>query len=215
MGGIVSKVTDAVGLTNTKGEKAAAANAAKANAQGYAMSKEQIALMKEQLQFQKDQYKDWQNIYGDVQKNLGDYYKTLGPEKITALGLENQQKEFQFASAELMKDMAQRGLSDSGIERAALATSKFQNAEARARIRTEAPEKVAQAKLGFLGVGLGQGTAMLGAVNNAAANANSAYSIGVAARSNAAGNFLQQQTQFSTNNTNAMGQIIGTGMGFI
>lgn len=215
MGGIVSKVTDAVGLTNTKGEKAAARAAEQANAQSYAMSKEQIAFMKEQLQFQKDQYTDWKNIYGDVQTNLGNYYKNLGEEKIVTLGLQNQQMEYQAAVKEIERDFAQRGLTGSGAEMAVKSNATFQNAEARAKIRTEAPQKVAEQKLQFLGVGLGQGTQMLGIVANSAANTSQAYSTGVNARTSMAQSYLGQQTQLSTNNTNAMGQIIGTGMGFV
>ena len=71
MGKLVSGVTDALGLTNTKGEKRAAQAAATANANALAMSKDQIELAKQELAFQKEQYADWTNIYGDMQANLG------------------------------------------------------------------------------------------------------------------------------------------------
>lgn len=214
MGGIVGGVTDAIGLTDHKGEKRAAKAAAQANAQSLAMSKEQVAFMKEQLQFQKDQYTDWKNIYGDVQTNLGNYYKNLGEEKIVTLGLQNQQMGYQAAVKEIERDFAQRGLTGSGAEMAVKSNATFQNAEARAKIRTEAPQKVAEQKMQFLGVGLGQGTQMLGVVANAASGVNQAYSTGVNARTSMAQSYLGQQTQLSTNNTDAMGQIIGAGMGW-
>ncbi len=215
MGGIVGGITDAIGLTNNKGEKAAARAASEANAQSYALSKEQIALAKEQLEFQKSQYADWKEIYGDIEENLAEYYKELTPTKLTAMGLENQQREFQAARTAIARDYAQRGLTGSGMEAATGTALTYANAEARARIRTEAPEKTVQAKLGFLGVGLGQGAGLLSNVNAAASNVNTAYSTGVNSRTAMANSYIGQQTQFSTNNTNAMGQLVGTGIGFI
>lgn len=215
MGGIVGGITDAIGLTNHKGEKKAAQAAAAANAAGVAISKEQIELMKEQLEFQKDQYEDWKDIYGDIQENLGDYYKDMNAEDLTAMGLTQQQRSYQEAVKMIETEAAQRGLSGSGMEYAAKAAATFGNAEARAKIRTDAPEEVARRKMGFLGIGLGQGTQMLGAVNQAGANANQAFSTGVAFRGNMANSYLNQQTTLSTNNTNAMGQLVGTGLGWL
>ena len=96
MGDVVGGITDAIGLTNNKGEKEAAKNAARAADNSYALSKEAI-------EFQKEQYKDWKAVYGDIQTNLGDYYKNLTPEKIISVGLTNQQKEYQAAVADIGK----------------------------------------------------------------------------------------------------------------
>lgn len=214
MGKIVGKVTDAVGLTNNKGEAEAAKAAGFASAQQYALTKESIALQKETLQFQKDQYGDWKAIYGDIQENLGDYYKNLSGEKLVALGLENQQREYQAAVKTIEREAAQRGISGSGLEFASKSTATFQNAEARARIRSLADEQVAAQQLSFLGVGLGQGTQMLGTINQASANVNQAYGTGINAYGNSASSYLNRSTQLSQSNTSTMGQIWGVGAGY-
>lgn len=214
MGSIVGGITDAIGLTDNKGEKKAARNAANASAAATAMSKEQIALMKEQLEFQKTQYGDWKALYGDIQENLGDYYKNLDPVDVTAMGLQNQQVEFQAAVKAMEREAAQRGLSGSGLEFAAKSNAIFQNAEARARIRTNTPKEVAEQKLSFLGVGLGQGTQMLGLINQAGANANNAFATGVNAQTTMAGNFLNRQTQVGLANMETMNNIFGTVTGY-
>lgn len=196
MGKVIGKVTDAVGLTDYEGQEKAAKSAGASSAAALALAKEQIA-------FQKEQYKDWKAVYGDLQTNLGDYYKKLTPEKITALGLQNQQKEFQAAMEQVDADFARRGISaDSGVVRAVKSTATFQNARARAAIRTGAEEAVNQQKLGFLGIGLGQGTNMLGIIGNA-------YGQAVNSQTNIATNAMSNYTNRSATNTNAVGDIFG------
>lgn len=196
MGGIVGGITDAIGLTDHKGQAKAQASADRAAGNSYALSKEAIA-------FQKEQYKDWKAIYGDIQENLGEYYKNLTPEKLTSVGLVNQQKEYQMMKLNLEKEFAQKGISGSGVETAMKTSLAFQNAEARAGIRTGAEEAVAEKKLQFLGVGLGQGTAMLG-------NIAGVTTAGAATQANIAGQYLGQATQYGTNNQAAMSDLIGS-----
>lgn len=211
MGGLVSGITDAIGLTNTKGEKRAAAAASAANAQALAMSKEQIALAKEELDFQKAQYQDWKNIYGDIQENLGAYYKNLTPDKLVALGLENQQREFQQVDTAIRRELAQKGLEGSGIERAVTTDIAYKNAATRAGIRTSADRMVNEEKLGFLGIGLGQGTQLLGIIGNSAANATNAFSNAVNSRTSIAGSYLNQATNLGVQNSRAIADAIGAG----
>lgn len=214
MGSIVSGITDAIGLTDTAGEKRAAEAAAAAQAQTAAMSKEQIELMKEQLQFQKDQYSDWKAVYGDIQENLGEYYNNLTGDKIATMGLQNQQKEYQAAVKAIEKDAAQRGIANSGVEYATKSAATFQNAAIKADIRSTADQKAAEQKLGFLGVGLGQGTQMLGEINNAASNVNTAFNTGIGATTQFATNQLSRSTTLNTNNTNAIGEVVGSAIGW-
>lgn len=196
MGKIIGKVTDAVGLTDYEGQEKAAKAAGASSAAALALTKEQIA-------FQKEQYADWKAVYGDIQTNLGEYYKKLTPEKITALGLQNQQKEFQAAMEQVDADFARRGIAaDSGVVRAVKAKATFQNAEARAAIRTGAEQAVADAKLGFLGVGLGQGTQMLGIIGNA-------YGQGINSQTGIATNAQSNYTARAGNNMNAIGDVFG------
>lgn len=213
MGGIFGGITDAIGLTDHAGEKKAAQAASAANAQALVMSKEQIELAKEQLQFQKDQYGDWKNIYGDLQENLGTYYKNLTPEKLVSLGLENQQREFQQVDKSIRRELAQKGLSDSGVETAVTTDLAFKNASARAAIRTNADTMVADEKLKFLGIGLGQGTQMLGIVGNAAANVTNAYSSAVNSRTSIAGGYLNQGTNLAVQGMSNMGKLANIAAG--
>lgn len=195
----IGNVISAVGLATSFIGKKKASKASSSEAEvAYELGKEQIALAKEQFQFQKDQYADWKAVYGDIQTNLGEYYKNLGSDKIVALGLQNQQTEFQKAQMQVERNFAQRGLTGSGAEMAVKANSTFQNAEARARIRSEGPEKVAAQKLQFLGIGLGQGTQMLQTIAQSGNTAVGAYNPSIGARSTSATNYLNQSTQYGT-----------------
>lgn len=209
MGSIVGGITDAIGLTNHAGEKKAAAAAAEANAQAYAMSKEQIELAKEELQFTKDQYNDWKAVYGDIQENIGNYYKDLTGDKLVALGLEKQQQEYQMVEKAIQRDFAQRGLANSGQETTASTIAKVQNATARAAIRASGDEAAIEKKLQFLGVGLGQGTQLLGVVGNSAANVTNAFSTGINSRTNVANSYLSRSTNLSVANQGAMADVVG------
>jgi hypothetical protein len=198
---MVGSITDAFGLTNNKGEEKAAKAAAQAADRSYALTEEQV-------KFNREQYSDWKDIYGDLQENLGNYFKDLGEDKIMSLGLTNQQKEYQAARMEVTKEIAQRGLTGSGIETDVLASGAFQNATARATIRSTAEDTVQQKKLAFLGIGLGQGGAYLGGVNQA-------YSTGVAGATNISGQQTNAMLNFAKMNSDAMGEIIGVGAGFL
>jgi len=200
MGSVFGGITDAIGLTDYKGEKQAAAASAAASRHGYELSKEQIEMAKEQIAFTKEQYADWQNIYGDLQENLGEYYKSLTPEKLTTLGLENQQREFQQVDTALRREFAQKGITGSGEETAALTGVAYSNAAARAKIRASADKTVAEEKLKFLGVGLGQGSQLLAGVGDAASNVTQAYSTGIGSRTSIAQSYISQQTALSKAN---------------
>lgn len=200
MGSAVSSITDAVGLTN-HGAQEAAQDAANRNA---AFSQ---AMTKEQLEFQREQYDDWKEVYGDLQDNLGEYYNNLDPADYEARGLQTVQQEFQLARDRTEAQLAQRGLSTSGIQAAADVTLEADAAGKRAAVRMNAPEIVAKEKQGFLGLGLGQGTQMLG-IQAGVANAGAGNAAGLA------GSYLSQSTQFGLANQSMMGDLIGTGAGF-
>lgn len=160
MGGIVTTVTDALGLTDTEGAEDAqrAANAS---------SKEAVALARENLEFQKEKYADWESVYGPIQENLGKYFSDLGSENVVALGLREQQIAHQRSSQQIKQNLARRGLGDSGFEAYVESSAELANEQKRAEIRATADQSVAQQQMGFLGLGLGQGTQMLGLANSA------------------------------------------------
>lgn len=164
--GGLGAVTDFVGITDYAGAEAQQAQAIAATKAGtdasIQMSRENIAFQKEQMEFQKAQYHDWKAVYGDLQENLGDYYKNLSGSSIASKQLANQAAEFKLAEKELTKSLAQRGISGSGMEAAARTTMAIQSAGQRAAIRSSADEQAALSKTGFLGLGLNQGTQLLG-----------------------------------------------------
>lgn len=177
--GGLGAVTDFVGLTDYSGaesrQNAATAATIAGTDASVQMSRENIAFQKEQMEFQKAQYNDWKAVYGDLQENLGDYYNNLSGSSIASKQLAAQAAEFKQAERELTKTLAQRGISGSGMEAAARTTMAMQSANTRASIRSSADEQAAQAKLGFLGVGLGQGTQMLGIQSQQASTVGNAF----------------------------------------
>lgn len=170
---------------------------------GGGLSKEQIQQQKDELQFTKDQYNDWQAIYGPIQKNLGAYYDSLTPEKLAVLGLQNQQKEFEQVRTSIKRDFAQRGLTGSGAEDKSMTDLAYGNAVTRAGIRTDAPQKLAEEKMGFLGIGLGQGQGLLANVAGASQGVNQAYSSGIQARTASQG-FSASRSNTLTSNLGAL-----------
>ena len=188
-GGLIGGVTDFVGITNHKGQEEAQNKQNQMADSSMAATQANIEMQREQLQFLKDQYKDWQDVYGDLQKNLGDYYKGLSVdgEKLkidTNLSFTLQALATEYAQAEkdTKRQMAQAGIEGSGIQAASqtLTNNTYASERARARAqadveKTNAGDTIAQKQMGFLGLGLGQGTAMLGTMTQQAGLAGSAY----------------------------------------
>lgn len=155
MGGIVGGITDAIGLTDHKGARRAERASAEAAAQSLAMTKDQLA-------FQKEQYEDWKDIYGTMQEKEAAYVAEYTGEDVVTKQLAQTDKEFQTASADVTKTLAQRGIAGSGMEAAALTQLAGQEALTKAGIRASQEDIAAQKRTQFLGLGLGQGTQMLG-----------------------------------------------------
>lgn len=137
----------------------ALASSNSASKQAKAADRRQAMAMNAQqneLDFAKEQYDDWQNIFGPIQENLSEFYKDLTPDLIETQGLEAIEQERARMTTQLDQNLAQRGISDSGVAAQAQTDIAMQTAEQRAKVRAEAPMKSAQQKLGFLQVGLGQ-----------------------------------------------------------
>ena len=126
-----------------------------------------------QLNFEKQKYEDWKAIYGDVEANLSDYYNGLTPELYISKGLSAFQQERETAMQRVRETLAQRGIqSDSALAVSIEAQEELRAAETRASIRSEAELKTAEAKQGFLQIGLGQNPSA--GLSNALANKASA-----------------------------------------
>ena len=106
------------------------------------------------LAWEMKKYQDWKNLYGDIEKNLSDYYENLSPEVYAARGIEAIETEFNQVQANMNEFMVSRGIrEDSGLGASLKQEQNMGRAIARARVRAEAPQAVADAKQNFLGLG--------------------------------------------------------------
>jgi hypothetical protein len=91
----------------------------------------------------------WNQIYGPIQDNLAHFYQQLTPESLIATGLDASQQAFQTSLKTIQRNFAQRGL-DTGAEALLDQQATLANATERAKLRYEAPFKVADAQQSFL-----------------------------------------------------------------
>jgi hypothetical protein len=118
--------------------------------------KEAGTIEQQQLDFEQQRYNDWQSIYGGLQENLGEYFMELSPEDYEVMGLEAYEVEKERALTGLTERLAQRGIDDSGLAAAAELQLENTSMVERANIRRSSEAMVAEDKLRFLQVGLGQ-----------------------------------------------------------
>lgn len=182
--GLLTGVTDAIGLTDSGAQSDAIAASS-------ASSAEAVQFQREQLAFTKEQYADWESVFGDLSKNLGDYYKNLSGTQYATKQVTAINKELQTAKMQTQKELARAGLSGSGAEAASITGLNVQGALSRAQARASADEYVATQKSGFLSLGLGQGSQYLGAVVQQAGNVGSAYNTATESMSKYAGTLAQ------------------------
>lgn len=121
-----------------------------------------------ELAFAKEQYYDWQETYGPIEDRLATYFEGLDPETYAISGLEAVEQERITAMNNLEANLARRGIDTSSLAANYYRDIEMSTATERARIITEAPQKVAEQQLGFLQVGLGQDPA--GTVQNILSN---------------------------------------------
>lgn len=160
LGGIGGKVTDFVGITDYDGQEDAQKNASKAASQA-------TATAQAQLSFSKEQYADWKAVYGDIQKNLGDYYENLSGDSLAAQQLSAQAREYSDAYRKVNQQLAQRGISQSGIAAAQDVAMAIQSANTRAGIRAGAEDLARTKQAGFLQLGLNSQASLLGNIGSA------------------------------------------------
>lgn len=160
IGGVVGKTTDFVGLTDYEGQEAAQKKASKAASQATATANAQLA-------FSKEQYADWKAVYGDIQKNLGDYYENLSGDSLAAQQLSAQAREYSDAYRKVNQQLAQRGISQSGIAAAQDVAMASQSANTRAGIRAGAEDLARTKQAGFLQLGLNSQASLLSNIGSA------------------------------------------------
>lgn len=208
MGSVLGGVTDAFGLTDYNGQDKAQQSADKQAERSYNFTREE-------LDFQREQYDEWKSIYGPLQEDLGTYYKNLTGDALADSIVSRYVTEVQIESQRVAQqnrvDLAQRGMSNSGLGASLQNQNLFQAGMAKADVRATAQQKaddiVEQKKLGFLGVGLGQGTQMLGTQANIA-------NTGASTSSSLSGQYLNQATTIGKSNTAATTDLAGTVGGY-
>ena len=187
IGGIVGKATDFVGLTDYKSADKAQKQATAQGEQATEVARKQLDISKQQLDFSKQQYADWQKVYGPIQQNLADYYTNLSGDTLVAQQLSAQAREYADAYRNAEQQLAQRGLTQSGIAAAQSTAMDIQGANTRAGIRAGGTGQAMQQKAGFLQLGLGQQANLLGNINtgyNAIGNSSNSLMTGLTNQSN-------------------------------
>jgi hypothetical protein len=120
------------------------------------------------LAFDQERYDDWKETYGDIEDNLASYYEGLTGDYYESMGLETFQQEFETSMTSMRENLAQRGITDSGVSASLEFQGELSAAETRAGIRRDSDRQVAADKTSFLQVGLGQNPA-----NTISSNMNS------------------------------------------
>lgn len=191
----------AIGGAAVAGAAASSSAASKASKSANAATAASSDAAANQLAFSKEQYEDWKSVFGDVQDNLSAYYKNLTPDTIEAAGIQNINKEYANVSKGITQQLAQRGISGSGLEAQAMVDLAQKQAQDTATVRAQAPLIAAQEKSKFLSLGLGQGA-------QAVANVGNAYQTQANLASQQAGMYNQQAAQASA----GVGSALGSGV---
>lgn len=161
MGKVRNIVSDTLGFTNHKGERQALGNSIAASNRANEIAAESLA-------FQKEQYSKWEKTFGPLRTELAEYYQDLNSDDYLSNALQFQRIEHQASQRDTRERLSQRGYDDtSGIVQHALAVGDINNARARAGLRAGADEGIAQQKLGFLNIGLGQQQGFLSNIGSA------------------------------------------------
>lgn len=154
-----------------------------------------------QLAFSKEQYQDWKDTFGDISDNLSNFYKGLDETKFASQGIQNIRTTYATAVKNVDQALAQRGIAGSGLQAQALTDLASQQAKAEAEVRTNAPFAVAQEKMKFLSLGMGQGA-------NAVSSVNSAYS----QQANLATQQSMQNTALASQSAAGIGSSLSSGL---
>ena len=202
--GLVSAVS---GIAGSVSSSKAAKEAAKRQEQYYDKAK---AGAEAQKAYYQQQLADWRSMFGNVETQVTDYFNNLSPAVRQSQYFQRLEQNYAASSQRLNETLAQRGLSSSGIV-AATNTQLLQNlASNKAQAAIQAQDEVAQQKLGFYQLGLGQKNRLQAGYDNAVnqqINLN-AQMAGVAGQQAAA--YEQQATQGIINAGSALGQAAGS-----
>ena len=151
-----------------------------------------------QLEFAKEQYADWEKAYGSVQDNLSAYYNSLTPEKYEAQSIQAINQAYTNANTRITQSLAQRGIATSGLAAQAQVDLSTKQAQDTATVRATSDQVVANEKMKFLSLGMGQYANTTAGVSNAYGNQ---------------ANLATQQSTMYSNQAAQASQGVGTALG--
>jgi len=201
VGGIVGDVTDTLGLTNHHAQQEANNRANQAQQFSQQNANRAYGMSQAQLNFQKQQYADWKDLYGTTQEKLAHYVNNYNGANVVANQLQQNNLGAQHAEQNISRTLAQRGIGNSGLEAQALTQIGQNQYQNDASIRNNQQQIAAGQQMKFLGLGLGQGTQMLGTIGGVSNN-------GVNSQTNLSG----QQSRLASNQYGASEQFGLQGM---
>ena len=154
-----------------------------------------------ELAFAKENQARWDEVFGPTQDNLAQYYNNLDPTSVAAKNVVGIQQAYQESQKQIDVQLAQRGMSDSGLSADLMSKNLYSNEQSKAQARADAPQQVAAQQSSFLGLGMGLESSLQASQQSAyqsmQANANNQY--------NAA-----SQQEASANSS--LGNVLGSGM---
>ena len=153
-----------------------------------------------ELAFAKENKARWDEVFGPTQDNLAKYYNNLDPTSVAAKNVVGIQQAYQESQKQIDVQLAQRGMSDSGLSADLMSKNLYSNEQSKAQARADAPQQVAAQQSSFLGLGMGLESSINSSITSAyqgqQATANNRY-------------LAATQAQSAANTS--MGQIIGSG----
>lgn len=162
----IGGLTDALGMTDHKG----ALEAKKASDE---TARESHKITQQTLELSKDKLDDWDDAFGQTAQDLGDYFNNeLDGENTLVQKLQGQNVANQTATEQNSKNLAVSGRGGGRYEDYINARGEQTHQSKLASLRANEKKDVIKEQLGWVGLGLGQGTAWLAGVNNATGNAS-------------------------------------------
>ena len=153
-----------------------------------------------ELAFARENQARWDEVFGPIQDNLAQYYNNLDPTSVAATNVVGIQQAYQESQKQIDVQLAQRGMSDSGLSADLMSKNLYSNEQSKAQARADAPQQVAAQQSSFLGLGMGLESSI-----------NSSISAAYQGQQATANNSYLAATQAQSAANTSMGQIIGSG----
>lgn len=98
----------------------------------------------------------WQGVFGTTEQNLANYYNNLDPDDVKAKNINLVQMNYQQAQEEINKELAHRGMTDSGLDSELMAMGQYKAAMDKTAVTMDVEQDIADAQQSFLTLGYQQ-----------------------------------------------------------